>query len=362
MDPKRKRKPTIQQRDCRLPRKETNPKPKKNETVVFRDFFTAGLRLPVSKKFADIFSAYNVQIHQLTPNSIPQILKFLWSCRTFGGTNDVDTFVRHFETHWAKKVLIVDGEEREAQYVCCTFQTQRINKNLVPMELAHAYKNKWANKWNSYWFYATIPLIGRNEQREEVTSYDPASQMTDLEVQLVPELTKGSCSSESTSAYFQATHAIATRDALEEFVVADIWPSRPQWGSWTFTRKQLHELDYEVRSPKFNVQRPEGKTDEEIKAEIERKVIQMIGNYTHKEWEVAQKILKHQDRVNRVLEEMGISCPPRPRPSTPGKKMQLPGNVGSEAVWTSKKCKSAKTTAATEGSSKLAKASEALAR
>jgi hypothetical protein len=64
---------------CRLPGKETTPKPRKNESVVFRDFFTAGLRLPVSKKFADILAAYSVQIHQLTPNSIPQVLKFLWA-------------------------------------------------------------------------------------------------------------------------------------------------------------------------------------------------------------------------------------------------------------------------------------------
>lgn len=88
----------------------------------------------------------------------------------------------------------------------------------------------------------------------------------------------------------------------------------------------------------------------------------MIVNYTHKEWEAAQNILKHQGHVNRVLEEMGISCPPRPRPSTPGKKLQPLGNVGSEPTETSKKGKSIKTAVATEGSSKLAKASEALAR
>jgi hypothetical protein len=62
---------------CRLPGRETTPKPRKNESVVFRDFFTAGLRLPVSKKFADILAAYSVQIHQLTPNSIPQVLRFI---------------------------------------------------------------------------------------------------------------------------------------------------------------------------------------------------------------------------------------------------------------------------------------------
>jgi hypothetical protein len=53
----------------------------------------------VSKKFADILAAYNVQIHQLTPNSIPQVLKFLWASWTFAGHNDVESFVRHFEIH-----------------------------------------------------------------------------------------------------------------------------------------------------------------------------------------------------------------------------------------------------------------------
>jgi hypothetical protein len=90
---------------CRLPGKETTPKPQKNESVVFRDFFTTGLRLPVSKRFADILAVYSVQIHQLTPNSIPQVLKFLWACRTFAGDNDVETFVRHFEIHWARKLM-----------------------------------------------------------------------------------------------------------------------------------------------------------------------------------------------------------------------------------------------------------------
>jgi hypothetical protein len=85
--------------DCRPPGRETTLKPWSNESIVFRDFFTAGLRLLVSKRFIEILAAYNVQIHQLTPNSIPQILKFLWACHSFAGTNEVDTSIRHFEIH-----------------------------------------------------------------------------------------------------------------------------------------------------------------------------------------------------------------------------------------------------------------------
>jgi hypothetical protein len=45
---------------CRLPGKETMLKPIKNESVVFRDFFIVGLRLPVSKRFSEILVAYKV--------------------------------------------------------------------------------------------------------------------------------------------------------------------------------------------------------------------------------------------------------------------------------------------------------------
>jgi hypothetical protein len=57
-----------------------------------------------------------------------------------------------------------------------------------------------------------------------VTSYDLASRMIDLEIDLSPELTKASRTSASTSAFYQATHIITMRDALEEFVAAEIWP------------------------------------------------------------------------------------------------------------------------------------------
>jgi hypothetical protein len=72
--------------------------------------------------------------------------------------------------------------------------------------------------------YAPIAMIGWDSNREEVTSYDLASRMVDLDVELLPELTKASRTSASTSAFYQATHVITTRGALEEFVAAEIWP------------------------------------------------------------------------------------------------------------------------------------------
>jgi hypothetical protein len=141
--------------------------------------------------------------------------------------------------------------------------------------------------------------------------------MVDLEVELLPELTKASLSSASTTAFCQATCVITTWDTLEEFVAADIWPCQPRWGLWAFKMQWLPGLDQNVRSPIFNVKRPEDMTDDEVVVEVEKKVVQMIGNFTHKEWECAQRILKHQGRVNRVFDEMGVTysldrCPRQP--------------------------------------------------
>jgi hypothetical protein len=82
-----------------------------------------------------------------------------------------------------------------------------------------------------------------------------------LDVDLALKLRKANCSSASTSAYFQATHVITTRDALEEFMAADIWPCKLRWGSWAFKMRKLPRLDFETRSLKFNIKRREGKTD-----------------------------------------------------------------------------------------------------
>jgi hypothetical protein len=45
----------------------------------------------------------------------------------------------------------------------------------------------------------------------------------------------------------------------------------------------LPGLKQNMRSPIFNVKRPADKTDDEVVDEVEKKVVQMIGNFTHKE-------------------------------------------------------------------------------
>jgi hypothetical protein len=59
---------------------------------------------------------------------------------------------------------------------------------------------------------------------------------------------------------------------------------------------------------------------------------------------------------------MGVTYSPHPVPPTAGKKMQPPGNVGSEAIETSRKAKLGKTSSVVENVVKSSKAQDILAK
>ena len=52
------------------PTGETSARPRADEVVVFRDLFTAGLRMPLDPVVVDIFRLFRVYLHQMTPTSV----------------------------------------------------------------------------------------------------------------------------------------------------------------------------------------------------------------------------------------------------------------------------------------------------
>jgi hypothetical protein len=55
------------------PGEEMIPEPNEDKTVVFEDFFVAGLHMPSHPALADILLKFQMQLHQLTPNMIVQL-------------------------------------------------------------------------------------------------------------------------------------------------------------------------------------------------------------------------------------------------------------------------------------------------
>jgi hypothetical protein len=49
------------------------------ELVVFEAFFIAGLRLPAHRFVAEVLQRFEVQVHQLTPNVVVALAKYVWA-------------------------------------------------------------------------------------------------------------------------------------------------------------------------------------------------------------------------------------------------------------------------------------------
>jgi hypothetical protein len=85
--------------------------PRMNETVVFKDFFTAGLCMPPHPVLVDILCKFHVQLHQLTPNAIVQIGKFISAVTSCGGHPTAYVFTHHYELHHQNKKIHLEGSK-----------------------------------------------------------------------------------------------------------------------------------------------------------------------------------------------------------------------------------------------------------
>jgi hypothetical protein len=63
---------------------ETTLKPEKDEVVIFKSFFKAGLRFPLNKMIADVLKKFGIYLHQLTPNAIVRLSVYIWALRSQG--------------------------------------------------------------------------------------------------------------------------------------------------------------------------------------------------------------------------------------------------------------------------------------
>ena len=58
------------------PQDETMPSPGKDYAIVFKDYFSCGLRLPSIKFLRQVLGEFDLQIHHLTPNGFLTLSKF----------------------------------------------------------------------------------------------------------------------------------------------------------------------------------------------------------------------------------------------------------------------------------------------
>jgi hypothetical protein len=148
--------------DRRPPSDEETPTPEADEVVVFRDFFTCGLRFPCDIQLPAILKKFSVKIHQLTHNSFLELSNFFWVMKTFQCSANSDFFARLFKLIIQRDIIkLDDGNFYEAHYGCCTFNTRRknANQNLTHIQFDPCSKNNLSGDWQSYWFYVKVDMF-----------------------------------------------------------------------------------------------------------------------------------------------------------------------------------------------------------
>jgi hypothetical protein len=111
-------------------------KPEKDEVVVFKSFFKAGLRFPLNEMIADVLGKFGIYLHQLTPNAIVRLSVYIWALWSQGAEPLAEGFCRAHELHYQTKAR-EDGLHEN--FGCYNFAYRKDAKTPVII-----YRTKWS--------------------------------------------------------------------------------------------------------------------------------------------------------------------------------------------------------------------------
>jgi hypothetical protein len=139
----------------RAPGRETVPRPRDNEVVIFRDLLYAGLRFPLHPAVVDILWYFDIYLHQLTPNAILRLSVYMWICRTTKIKPSAEGLASAHQVHHQRRTVFEeDGDQsvkKDCQFGCLNFSYKAGVVSPVT-----AYWNKWPSDWQRHWFYNTV--------------------------------------------------------------------------------------------------------------------------------------------------------------------------------------------------------------
>ena len=214
------------------------PEPE-GELVVFEAFFAAGLRLPAHRFVGEVLRRFNVQIHQLTPNAVVALSKYVWATTSYGGQPSVEVFAKHYCLHWQKRMI---GDE-VAQFGSCTFTPKTGKTTMQVVELVPCACNKWGN-WNEFWFYVAEGTVEGHEGL-------PVSEMCSHFYSAYPPFEVAEDDVDE-GALRCAAGQSSGRDLVEEFVAYGVWPLAHGWALGEVCPRQMPFRGGKVvRSPAF---------------------------------------------------------------------------------------------------------------
>jgi hypothetical protein len=124
------------------------PAPEENKVVIYRSFFKAGLRFPLSRFLVEVLKIYQIYLHQITPEAIIRMGIFVW-------------VVRSQELVYETKAM--GKEQYHNNFGCYGFIARPNASHPMP-----TFRKRWPGAWMEEWFYMKNDLNAREDIKEVI--------------------------------------------------------------------------------------------------------------------------------------------------------------------------------------------------
>jgi hypothetical protein len=190
----------------------TAPAPEENEVVIFRSFFKAGLRFPLSKFVVEVLKIYQIFLHQITPKAIMRMGIFVWVVRSQGLKPSVKCFCSMHELLYETKAI--GKEQYDNNFGCYRFIAHPNASHPVPM-----FRKRWPRAWMEEWFYVKNDLKAREDIKEIIMRPIWSCfiiRRSKVEIDDTIEVCQ--------RAFSTVCSFIGTRDLIQEHIAFKVWP------------------------------------------------------------------------------------------------------------------------------------------
>jgi hypothetical protein len=137
------------------------PAPEENEVVIFRSFFKAGLRFPLSKFVVEVLKTYQIFLHQITPEAIIRMGIFVLVVKSQGLEPSTKCFCSMHELLYETKAM--GKEQYHNNFGCYGFITRPNASHPVP-----TFWKRWLEAQMEEWFYVKNDLTARIDIKEVI--------------------------------------------------------------------------------------------------------------------------------------------------------------------------------------------------
>jgi hypothetical protein len=275
------------------------PAPEENEVVIYRSFFKAGLRFPLSKFVVEVLKIYQIFLHQITPEAIMRMGIFVWAIRSQGLEPCVKCFCSMHELSYETKAT--GKEQYHNNFSCYGFIARPNASHPVP-----TFRKRWPRSWMGEWFYVKNDLKAREDIKEIIQR--PIWSRFGLQR---PKVEIDSNVEACQRAFSTVCAFIGTRDLIQEHISFRVWPLVASWDMLKETAGDSSEgglvrLKYTFRfREKFDEP-----NDDWLKC-IEATSDELLGAYSKAEDNALSTAFggRGKKRLNRVFDAIGFVYP-----------------------------------------------------